>query len=69
MLHPSVRAALPHEWMRRGYDRWRAMVRDGGRLVDRLNANELELLDEEHKARARREGSASCVTCGGACDR
>jgi hypothetical protein len=37
-------------------------VRDGGRLVDRLNANELELLDEEHKARARREGSASCVT-------
>ena len=62
MLSPGVREALPKDWMRAAYDRWRGTVRDGGRAVDRLNANELELLNEEQKARARREGSASCVT-------
>ena len=59
MLDPRVREALPHSWMRLGYDRWRATVRDGGRLVDRMNANELELLDEEARAAARQEGSAA----------
>jgi hypothetical protein len=44
--------------MRKSYDRWRVTVRDGGRIVDRLNANELERLTDEAKAEARREGSA-----------
>jgi hypothetical protein len=57
MLSPAVREALPHAWMQEAYDRWRATVRDGGRAVDRLNANELEVLSEEGKAEARREGS------------
>eukprot|EP01052_Picozoa_sp_SAG31_P031186 SAG31_NODE_3279_length_4470_cov_48.789293_2_plen_104_part_00 len=54
MLGPAVAEALPYEWMRAGYDRWRMTVRDGGRLIDRLNANELEVLSEEEKAEARK---------------
>ena len=59
LLSPAVREALPHDWMRVALDRWRCPVWDGGRIVDRLNANELELLSDEEKAEARQEGSAA----------
>ena len=64
-LDPSVRGSLPTGWMRAAYDRWRATVRDGGRCVDRMNANELERLSDEERTRARALGSASDGDGGG----
>ena len=61
MLSPGVWEALPKDWMRAAYDRWRGTVRDGGRAVDRLNANELEVLSEAEKEEARREGSGGAA--------
>ena len=52
-LSPEVRAALPEGWMQTAYDRWRVGQKDGGRLIDRLNANEMERLSEAELEAAR----------------
>ena len=41
-------------WMEAAYDRWRVTQKDGGRLVDRLNANEMERLSPEELEEARK---------------
>eukprot|EP01050_Picozoa_sp_SAG11_P026919 SAG11_NODE_6622_length_1278_cov_0.744699_2_plen_165_part_00 len=53
-LAPEVRAALPTSWLREAYDQWRGGFEDGGRLIDRLNANERERLSPEERGRAER---------------
>ena len=53
-LSPEVRDALPEPWMEAAYDRWRVTQKDGGRLADRLNANEMERLSPEELEEARK---------------
>jgi hypothetical protein len=44
--------ALPARWLQEAYDEWRAGVRDGDRLIDRLNANERERLSPAQREKA-----------------
>jgi hypothetical protein len=53
-LSPEVRDALPTPWMQAAYDRWRVTQKDGGRLIDRLNSNQMERLSEEELEEARK---------------
>ena len=53
-LSSQVREALPTPWLREAYDQWRVGFKDGGRLIDRLNANERERLSPQERERAER---------------
>ena len=53
-LSSQVREALPTPWLREAYDQWRVGFNDGGRLIDRLNANERERLSPQERERAER---------------
>ena len=52
-LSPEVRGALPTRWLREAYDQWRVGWKDGGRLIDRLNANERERLGLDARVHAQ----------------
>ena len=60
-LSPAVREALPEPWMQLAYDRWRVTQKEGGRLIDTLNANEVERLSEEELEAARQPLAVSAT--------